>query len=157
MNVFPILKRLEHYRVLRNVREQAQLELGVVRRNDLVSFFSDERAPDAAPQLGANGNVLQVGLAGRETAGGGNRLIEQTMNSPVSRNLMRQRVGVNALEFIQLAVVNNQPRQLKRLSQFFEHCLLVEIRPVEVLRPEVISSSDNTSPTCLGEPTLNSL
>src|SRR5258708_11838543 len=43
------------------------------------------------------------------------------MYPPVRGNLMRQGVCVNSFQFIELAVFDDQPRQLERLGQFFQH------------------------------------
>src|SRR6185295_7233231 len=106
-----VLKRFEHDWILRYVGKQPQLELRVVCRDNLISFFCNERSSDASSQLSANGNVLQVGIARREPAGGSHRLIQQAMNSSVGRDLMWQCIGVNALEFVEFAVINNHSRQ----------------------------------------------
>ena len=60
----------------RDMGEQAQLDLGVVGRDELVSFLGDEAGPDLTPQLGANGDVLEVRVVGGQPAGGGCRLVE---------------------------------------------------------------------------------
>ena len=92
MDIFSILKRFQHHGVLCDMRQQTQLKLRIIRGNDLVSLFGHEGAPDTPAKFGANGNVLQIGLAGRKAAGGGHGLIQQAVNSSVRRNLMRQGV-----------------------------------------------------------------
>src|ERR671912_55783 len=100
MNVFAFLKSLQHHFILRDVGQQSQFKLGIVGRNNFVSLFGDEGPPDAASQFCANGYVLKVWIAGRETSGGGHCLIQQTMDSAIRRDLMWKRVCVNAFEFV---------------------------------------------------------
>ena len=121
VNVFAFLKRFEHHRILRDVGQQTQLELRVVGRNDLVSLLCHERAPNTPSHFTANRNVLKIRIARRKTSGGGNRLVELAMNASVSRDLLRQRVRVDTLQFIELAILDDQTRQLKLLGQLFEH------------------------------------
>jgi hypothetical protein len=49
------------------------------------------------------------------------RLIQLSMNAPIGRNLMRQSVGVDTFQFLQLAIVNNQARQFMSQRQLFQH------------------------------------
>ena len=121
MNVIAFLKRVKHHFVTRDVGQQTQLELRIIRRDQFVAGFSHERAPDSPPQLSANRNVLQVRIARRETAGCRDGLIERTMNAPVARDLVRQRIRVHALQFFQLAIFDDQSWQLVRQRQLFEH------------------------------------
>ena len=62
MNVFAVLKRLEHHRVLRDVREQAQLELGIIGGDDLVSFSATNARRMRRPSSVRIGMFLQIRL-----------------------------------------------------------------------------------------------
>ena len=50
--------------------EQPQLDLRIVGGDELVAGRGDEGAPDLAALLGADRNVLQIGLGRRQPAGG---------------------------------------------------------------------------------------
>src|ERR1043165_6063479 len=56
--VLALLEGVEHLRVLRDVREQTQLQLRVVGGDEDVALVGHEGAADAASQLGADGDVL---------------------------------------------------------------------------------------------------
>ena len=56
-------ERVDQRLVARQVREHAQLDLRVVRRDQHVARVGDERAPDFAAELGPDRDVLQVGIA----------------------------------------------------------------------------------------------
>jgi hypothetical protein len=51
-------KGFDESRILGQVREDAQLDLIVVRRDEHVARRSDERAPDARAIVTADGDVL---------------------------------------------------------------------------------------------------
>ena len=89
MNVFAFLKSFKHDRILRDMCEEPQLELRVIRGNDFVSLLRHERAANTPAKIGANRNVLQIGIAGRKPAGGRNSLIELAVNAPVCGYLVR--------------------------------------------------------------------
>src|SRR5688572_3548140 len=105
------------------MRQQTQLKLGIISGNDLISLFGDESAPNPPAHLAANRNVLQVWIARRQTPCRRDRLIELTVNASISRDLMRQRVSVHTLQLVELAILDDQTRQLKLLGQLFEHRL----------------------------------
>src|SRR6185369_6392187 len=123
VDVFTFLKRFEHHRILCDVGQQAQFELRVIRRDDLVALLCDEGAANTTSHLAANRNVLEIRIARRQPSCRGYWLIELAVNSAVGRDLLRQSVGVNALQLVELAVVDDQARQLKLLRQFFKHGL----------------------------------
>ena len=68
MNVFSVLKSIEHHLVARDVRQQTQLKLRIIGRDEFVAGLGDEGAPDAPAHFCANRNILQVGIAGRKPA-----------------------------------------------------------------------------------------
>ena len=66
-----------HGGVSRDIRQEAQLDLGVVGVDeDTVFGGGNEELAKLTAQLGADGDVLEVGLGGGETARGGARLLE---------------------------------------------------------------------------------
>ncbi len=60
MNVIAVAERLHQQRIFREMRQQPQLNLRIVRRKQRVSRLSNECGADLAAQLRADGNVLQV-------------------------------------------------------------------------------------------------
>ena len=62
-------ERLAQPRLAGDVREDAQLDLAVVGRDQAVSLLGDERGADLAPELGADRDRLQVRVRRREAAG----------------------------------------------------------------------------------------
>ena len=94
--------------LLRDVGEDAQLDLAVVGDQQHVPGRGDEGAADALAQLGADGDVLQVGIGRGEPAGGRHRLVEAGVDAAVGADELRQGVDVGRLELGQLAVAQQE-------------------------------------------------
>ena len=91
--------------------EQPEFDLGIVHREQFVTRRGHEGAADMAAFLSADGNVLQVGVAGGEPAGGGGGHGKRGMDAAsFGIDLAHQGIGVGALELGQLAPVENPPR-----------------------------------------------
>ena len=104
------------------MRQHAQLDLRVVRRDQHVSRIGDEGAPDLPAELGPDRNVLQIRVAAAQPSGRGDGLIEAGVNAAgVGVDQLRQRVDVGALQFLQRPPLENEPRQLVRERQLLEH------------------------------------
>ena len=69
MDVEAVLEGLAQLRDIGDVGEHAQLDLAVVGRDQLVAGIGDEGGADPPAFLGADRDVLQVGLGRREAAG----------------------------------------------------------------------------------------
>src|SRR5260221_10273988 len=85
------------------MREDAQLDLRVVRRYEPVSGLCDERAPDLATELCANRDGLEVRIRRRQTAGRGDRLVEMRVEATVVTEEVGQRAEVGVEQLRQLA------------------------------------------------------
>ena len=100
-----------------------QFDLAIVGRDELAPFGRDEGAPDLAPLLGADRNVLQVGLRRRQAPG--RRRGERVGRvDAAGRGIdeARQRVGVGRLELGDLPPFEHARRQLMALGgEVLEH------------------------------------
>ena len=104
VDVAPGGERGDQARVLREVGDAAQLDLVVVGHQQLAARRRHERPPERAPQLGADGDVVQVGLVGRQPAGAGHRLVEGGVDAAVVGHLGQQPVAVGRPQLLDLAV-----------------------------------------------------
>ena len=97
--------------------QQAQFDLGIVRRHQEMARFPDKGAADATPFLGADRNVLKIGIRGGETSGGGSRHGKRCVD-PLRGgiDLLYKRIGVGALEFRQLAPLQHAGGQIVTLG-----------------------------------------
>ena len=112
------------HRVARDVRQDAQLDLAVVRAQEPPARPRNERLADFRAERRADGDVLQIGIDRRQTPGRGHRLIEGRVQAPVLAERRRQRIEVRRLELHQLAVLEHFRGQRVLLRQLFEHFLI---------------------------------
>ena len=161
VDVLADAERLDQRLVAGQVRQHPQLDLRVVGRDQHVAGRGDERAADLAADLGADRNVLQVGIGAAQAAGGGHRLVEAGVHAAGLRvDQQRQRIDVGALQLLQAAPVQDQARQLVRLSASSSSTSTAvdaeRVLPV-FFSAGRFSRSNSTSPSCFGELTLNSI
>ncbi len=85
--------------------------------------LGDEGLADLAPLLGPHRDVLQVGVVGRQTAGGGRGQGEGGVHAAgTRRDRLDQGVGVGAFQFAELAPVEQHAGQFVALGgQVVEH------------------------------------
>ena len=88
--------------------EHPELDLGVVGRDQQPAGAGDERPPDALAPLGADGDVLQVGIRRRQPTGRRHRLVERGVHPAVLVAEERESVHVGALELGELAPFEHQ-------------------------------------------------
>ena len=102
---------------LRDVGGQAQLDLAVIDRQQAVAVLGHEGAADLASLLGADRDVLQIGIGGGQASGRGHGLAERGVHAPgLGVDLLLQRVGVGALELGEMAPVEHPGRQVVALG-----------------------------------------
>ena len=122
VDVVAALKRRDQRLVARQVGQHPQFDLRVVGRDQHVAGFGDEGAADLAAEVGADRDVLQIGVAARQSSGGGDRLVEGRVHAAGLRvHQLRQRVDVGALQLLQAAPVEDESRQVVCGRQFLEH------------------------------------
>ncbi len=80
---------------------------GSSRRPPAPSPARHKHLPQLGPQLGAHGDVLQVGLGGGEPPGGGDRVLKGGVDAPVRGDHLAQPVHIGGLQLGQLAVLQN--------------------------------------------------
>ena len=109
-------------RIVGQVREDAKLDLRVVGAEDDPARRRDEGRADRPPELGADGDVLQVRVGRRQTPGGGDGLVEAGVDPAGPRvDAPRERVDVRPLELVELAVLEDARRQRVFLGERLEH------------------------------------
>src|SRR5690606_29549705 len=98
-------------RIGREVCEQAKLDLRVICSEQLPPFPGNESAPDVATEFPADGDVLQVGVAGAEATGGCHGLVERCVQPARVRVHERgQGVQVRVLQLREFAVLHEKRR-----------------------------------------------
>src|SRR5581483_1095421 len=60
VNIAIVLVGIHQQTILREMRKQAQLDLGIIGRKEHATGLGNERRADLAANLGANRNILQI-------------------------------------------------------------------------------------------------
>ena len=111
----------DHLFILGHVGQQAQLDLGIVRVHQHPAGAGDEHGSHLGAQRGADGDVLQVRLGGRQPPGGGDRVLEAGVDAPVRGNDLFQPLHIGGVELGQLAVFQDLVDDGVLVPQLFQH------------------------------------
>jgi hypothetical protein len=113
VNVLALAERVDEGLLAGEVREHPQLDLRVVSRDEHVSAFGDEGAPDLAADLGPDRDVLQVGVAAAQPSCCRDGLVEARVHAPgVGVDQGGQRVDIRALQLLEAAPLEDELGQL---------------------------------------------
>jgi hypothetical protein len=153
VNVLVVLVGAHQQRIAAEVRQQAQLDLRVIGGEQLRAGRGDEGGANLAAQLGADGNVLQIRIDGREPAGGRGRRLKVVCTRDFGIGQQRQRVDVVRFELGEMPVFEHQARNFVLLGKLLQHVLrggdhLALAAAGGRGQPRSVKS---TSPSCLGE------
>ncbi len=108
MHVGTPLERVDQTGVVRQVRQDPQLDLRVVGRHQSRALVGDERASHLATGGGSHGHVLQVGCLARDASGGGVGLLQRGVDATVGTDQWRQRVGIGAAQLLDVAIAQQR-------------------------------------------------
>ncbi len=132
MNVEALREGALQLRNVGDVRQHAQLDLRVVRRDQHRALGRDERRADLAAFLGADRNVLQIGVVGRQAPRGGrSQRIAGVDAAAGGVDEAGQRVGIGRAQLRQLAPLQHRVDEAPRIVRQ----LLVGGEIVEQSRP----------------------
>ncbi len=125
MDVEPFVERGLQVLIAAHVGDHAQFDLAVVGAQQQVLVAARyEGLSDLAPLLGADGDVLQVGLVAGQAACGRHRLAEIGMDAPCDGvHLPRKRIDIGALQLLQLAVFQDGLHDGMGVLQRAQHIL----------------------------------
>ena len=104
MNVLPRAEGFHQCVVAGEVRHQAKLNLAVVRVQQHPARARQERLTDFLALLRADGDVLQIRLAGGNAPGGGGDLVEGGVYAPGRVRQAQQTLDVSRIELRQLPI-----------------------------------------------------
>ena len=94
MEVLAGAERLLHARIIRNVRQHAQLDLTVVRVDQHPAGARDEHAANFAAQLRAHRDILQIRVRGGKAARRRDRVLERRADAAVRPDDLLQAIGI---------------------------------------------------------------
>ena len=93
VQILPGSERLDESGVLGQVRHDPHLDLAVVGGHQLrIPVTHTERVADTAAGLGADRDVLQVRVGRRQSAGGGDGLVERGVDAAVGGSRLQQSI-----------------------------------------------------------------
>ena len=125
VHVFAGGECLQQSFVLGQMRHDAQLDLGIVRRDDDRAWRRYESLADAATFRGANRNVLQVRVVAREPTGHRDSLrVVRVHPSGPGVHHARQLVGVGGFQFGQAPILEYQLGQRMIQREFLQHVFI---------------------------------
>src|SRR5205085_2089221 len=104
VDVLARLERGDEPWVSREVRDAAQLDLVVVRDQQLASGRRDERLAERTAELAAHRNVVQVRRVRAQPAGAGHGLVEGRVDATVGLYLTEEAFAIGRAQFLDLAV-----------------------------------------------------
>ncbi len=110
MNILALFERVLERGHVGHVRGQTQFDLAIVRRQDDIAGFGDEGMADLPADLGADRDILQIGIGRGQAAGlGAGQRVAGMNPAGVAVNLLLQRVGIGRFELGKLAPFQHQP------------------------------------------------
>ena len=107
MDVLAVQKGLLHVLVPGDVRQNAQLDLAVIRVYQHTARLCNKVGAQLTAQLGADGDILQVGIIGGEPSGAGFGLVEAGMDAAILRDDLQQTFDVGGVQLLVGAVLQN--------------------------------------------------
>ena len=121
MDVLPLPEGGDHVRIPGDVGQKPQLDLGVVRVHQHVPRPGDEHLAQLGPQLGAHGDVLQIGFGRREPPRGRYRILEGGVDAPVGGDDLGQTLHIGGGEFGVLPVLQHVLHDGRLPAQLLQH------------------------------------
>ena len=124
MDVETLAKGLDHVLIARQMGHNAQFDLAVVGRKETAAGLGNEAFAYLLAVVVAHGNVLQIGVARRETAGGCNGLIERGVDATGAWiHQFGQRFHVSSEQFLESTVVQDVVDDGCFVAQLLQHFL----------------------------------
>ena len=122
--------------------EQTQLDLGIVTREEELSFRRHKARTNPTPLFCARWNVLQVWIVRRQPAGCSNRLMKAGVNPACDLgDCIRQCIHISALELCQFTVLKDQFGQWVSSRKSLQ-CPLVKVVGISRAETELVKQDN---------------
>ncbi len=158
--VHAFLERLQQRFIARQMRHDAQLNLRIIGRDNLVPRRRNKRLANAPAFGGADRDVLQIGVAGTQPPRHRHGLVKAGVHAAGSRvEHAAQLVGIGGFQLGQAAMFQQHFGQRKILGQFLQHIFIGGRRAFRRFfwSPAGRAFQKKISPICLGLPRLNGM
>ena len=128
MDVMALAEGIDEILVLAQMSHETQLDLRVVGAEEELPLVGDERLAYLFSLCVAHGDVLQVGVARRETSRGGDGLVERGVDvSRFGMDELRQGIDVCAQQLLQPPVFQDLAHYRVALAQALQHLLAGDV------------------------------
>ena len=122
MDVVAILERLFQRRNIGDMGQNAQLNLAVIQRHDLLAGFRHESLPDPPPLITPHRDILQVGVGRGQPPGDRPGDGIAGVNPPgIGVDMILQGVGIGRFQLGQLPPVEHPSRQFMFGGQILQN------------------------------------
>ena len=101
--------------------QDPQLDLAVVRIHQDPTRLGDEHPPQLAPQLRADGDILQIWVRRRQASCGGDGILERRMNAPIRGDDLQQAIGIRRFQLRQHPIAEDLRDNRVLALQLFQH------------------------------------
>ena len=120
MDILLVLKGLDHILVMGDMGQHPQLDLGVIRVHQHPALLGQEKFPQLPAQLGADRDILQIGLGGADAAGSRLRLVKIRMNPSIRADDLEHPLAVGGFQLGQCAVMEHQLYRRMVVAKLFQ-------------------------------------
>ena len=120
MNVGAGLEGVLHGFIAGDVRQNPQFDLRIVGIHQIAAVGSNEETAQTAAQLGADGNILQIGLGGADASGAGLGLNKGGVNAAIRTDGFEQSLHVGGVELLIRAILENVVNDRAIWTQTFQ-------------------------------------
>ena len=134
MHVLVRAKGFDQLRIVAEVRQHSQLDLGIVRADDRPTVPRDEGLANLATELRSDGDVLQVRIGRRQPPSGGHRLAKVCVDSSTAcSDHLGKSVQIGVLELGEHTVLQNGRWQLVVQRQLLQNRVVGAARGLGLL------------------------
>ena len=124
--------RLAQRLAAREMRQKTQFDLRIVGVHEHVPLSCDKEFPQFPAHIRADGNVLQIGICAGKPPRRRHRLIIRRMHDAVFDERTNP-VHIGGLQFLHLAVLQDEPRDLVLFGKFFQNFRAGGITAADIL------------------------
>src|SRR5688572_16105694 len=121
MNIFFIPKNLRHIFISGEHGGDAQLNLTIIKRGELIAFLRYKTSSDSPPELGFYRQVLQVGVERSKPSRRGSVLNKMRMQPSVVLYHLRYDIYVCRKKFLKFAITHNLSDDRITFFKLFEN------------------------------------
>ena len=121
MEILAAEEGLLHDRIARDMSQQPQLDLAVVRIHQCAARSCDKHLADLCAEFLADRNILQIRLGRAQASRGCDGILEIRVDAPIVGDDFQKPVGIGGLELCQHPVIQHVFHDRVLAAQLFQH------------------------------------